>query len=151
MKRTILSLCLLAIVSCGSKEDPIGLWEPMKLTSKEVVIKNRNGKKEQPYSVTISGSQTHFTLEVTNYSLWWVSSIQTKESPDSEEKYTYNITSGIGEQKTFAHDWYTFTVKGNKVDCLINENKTDRQRTICLDMTAGDIFATINIVQSPGK
>lgn len=130
----LMASALLGFASCGDKTDPDGLWDPMEW------VADHPGN---PTKITAEAKGGTFAVTCTNYSRPWLEPyviVDGKKILAVEE----------GKEWDYRHikkDWYEIEVKGNTYWLTIEPNTTGRERTLDVQVTAGDIFDTINIVQ----
>ena len=145
MKKILLMMFAVMLTLCScSKEDKdstsVGDCDTM-VVSIENAVFDSSSKEDKVINVPCEGNS--FTLKVTNYEDWWIYSINVKEAPTVnykgiEVKDSRNVTS----------DWGGVKIVSNQAQCNISANASAQPRTIKLEMTAGDVFETIYIVQA---
>ena len=92
--------------------------------------------------------ESTFSLKVTNYDDWWIHSFSVKELSSN----SYVLVPKIDNKKVSYKDWFNAMVASNQLKCTISENISSVPRTIKMEMTVGDVFETIYIVQAaPSK
>ncbi len=128
----LLAACL-ALSACD--EDPkYGGWDPIKVDKPTLEFTAEGGTQ---------------TATATNYSGWWINGGY-ENHPDVD--YVYSTSSGGEEAHTFDvlnGEWYHAKVplRGNKLVVTVDANTTGKQRTLYIDMEAGDAFTTVKVTQ----
>lgn len=131
----ILSFIALAIVSCGKKNNeimPDGMFPLMELSAEKIHVPN--------------DKDTVFSITCFNYGLIYV----------YEGSYQV-IDNGVAttiRQPQSAHntgkiqgDWYEISTSGNTVTGQISKNDKPTPRGLKFDITIGDVFHSIEVVQ----
>ena len=125
-----LMVALVAVVSCG--DEPDGKWDKMQWTNVNNLM-NVNGVYLFPEE---SGS---YTFLCRNYDRPWIESVIVNGVPqavDNEDRFQFN-----GE-------WFTLNFEGNKLIINVKElPESVESRSFDLNVTAGDIFDTLNFSQ----
>lgn len=142
----ILFTVLLSFNSCNSdnnedNSDMLGNWKKMSLSAKNADIET----KDSCDYIYLSADELSFTLQVDNYKEWDICGINTQLTPTSEFKLAYYPNHG---KNTFEENWYIFSTNSNQMSCTIFKNTSSETRTIKLEMSSGNVFETIYIVQS---
>lgn len=145
MKKVLLMMFAVMMTLCScSKEDKdstsVGDWE-------EMVVSVENAKFDTSSAdckiVNIPSDENDFTLKVTNYDDWWIQSVNIKETSTNIYKAVK-----VKDRHDVTCDWGSVNVVSNQARCYISANTSVESRTIKLEMTAGDVFETIYIVQA---
>lgn len=134
---------MITLCSCNKDDKnftPVGDWEAM-IVSVENATFDASSKEDKVINVPSEGN--HFTLKVTNYDDWWIQSINVKEI--SANKYK---AIKVRDNRYITSDWIGVEVISNQAKCNISANTSTIPRIIKLEMTAGDVFETIDIVQA---
>ncbi len=127
----LLLIVLTTIFSCGLNSED-GRWDPMKWTS------NRPG---DPRKITATAEGGTYQLKCTNYGGPWISSVT---SPDT-------TIYGLSKEQDLHHiqyDWYDVLAKGNTFYITLLPNTTGKERKLSIDVTAGDIFDHVVVIQN---
>lgn len=133
-KSTLVALLLIiltTIFSCELNSED-GRWDPMKWTS------DRHG---DPRNITAAAEGGTYLLKCTNYGGPWISSVT---SPDT-------TIYGLSKEQDFHHiqyDWYDVLAKGNTFYITLLPNTTGKERKLSIDVTAGDIFDHVVVMQN---
>lgn len=134
---------LFSFVSCSSdnKGELDGLWDDMKISSENVVL---DSSKENGIFINVPKEGAVFSLQVDNYDVWWVSSVSEKISQNGDFKLAFQAGR---DKKVCKKGWYSVEADSNKAKCVIDENTSAEPRTIKMEMSVGDAFKAIYIVQ----
>ena len=127
----LLLMLLTTLFSCELNSED-GRWDPMKWTS------NRPG---DPRKITATAEGGTYQLKCTNYGGPWISSVT---SPDT-------TIYGSSKEQDFRHikyDWYDVLAKGNTFYITLLPNTTGKERKLSIDVTAGDIFDHVVVIQN---
>ena len=127
----LLLIVLTTIFSCELNSED-GRWVPMKWTS------DRHG---DPRKITATAEGGTYQLKCTNYGGPWISSVT---SPDT-------TIYGSSKEQDFRHikyDWYDVLAKGNTFYITLLPNTTGKERKLSIDVTAGDIFDHVVVIQN---
>jgi hypothetical protein len=126
MKKSLFNILVLfstiALFSCESKD---GDWEKMKW----------NPQVEKSINVPESGET--YTFKSINYNSFWIDAIV-------ENGKNINIESGL---HTFTGEWFTINIKENTMIINVSTNNTVANRTLEIEVTAGDIFDSFSFKQ----
>lgn len=145
MKKIVLMLfaVLFSFASCSSDDDSslVGKDEKMEISVENATLDN--SKSEATLYVKVPATGNTFSLKVTNYADWWIRSVSVKEQ--SNESYV--SVPRTDNKKVSYKDWCNVTVTSNQAKCTISENTSSVPRSIKIEMTVGDVFETIYIVQ----
>ena len=133
-KSTLVALLLIVLTTIFSCElnSEDGRWDPMKWTS------NQQG---DPRKITATAEGGTYQLKCTNYGGPWISSVT---SPDT-------TIYGLSKEQDFHHiqyDWYDVLAKGNTFYITLLPNTTGKERKLSIDVTAGDIFDHVVVIQN---
>lgn len=150
MKKIVLMLfaMLFSFSSCSSDDDPalVGKGEIMEISAENATLDNSKG--EATLYIDVPAAESTFSLKVTNYDDWWIHSFSVKELSSN----SYVLVPKIDNKKVSYKDWFNAMVASNQLKCTISENISSVPRTIKMEMTVGDVFETIYIVQAaPSK
>lgn len=139
----ILLSAMFSFSSCGSDDDSVlvGKGEKMEISAENVTLDN--SKSEATLYIKVPASGNTFSLKVTNYDDWWIRSVSVKELSSD----CYVPVPRTDNKKVSYKDWYNATVASNLMKCSISENTSFVPRSIKMEMTVGDVFESIYIVQ----
>lgn len=128
----LLATCL-ALSACD--EDPkYGGWDPIKVDNPTLEFTAEGGTQ---------------TATATNYSGWWING-----GYEKNPSLDYILSTSSGGEGTYSFDvldgeWFHAEVpgRGNKLVVTVDANTTGKQRTLYIDMEAGDAFTTVKVTQ----
>lgn len=122
MRTIIAMLAALCLISCGKDNNKKldGKWDPMVW---ETEVAGQIADNQQ--IVSVSGAELTFFCQ--NYSSPWISG---------------------ADHHAITTDWFRAEINENKLTVVIEANNTGEERSIKLDLTAGDIFYTFVFKQS---
>jgi len=126
-------LAAFSLASCSSS-DPEGDWDPM-IWKSEAPAKTTDGV----YHVSETGGE--FIFSCRNYSSPWIDSASSNGKyffPPREENNYHEIIE----------DWFKAEISGNKLKVVFEKNDSEKERSLRLNVTAGDIFYTFTFKQS---
>ena len=136
MKRLIvfalLATCL-AFSACEETQKEGG-WDPIKVDKPTLEFTAEGGTQ---------------TVTATNYSGWWINGGYEK---DPKVDYVHSTSSGGKETYTFDvldGEWYHAKVplRSNEMIVTVDANTSGKQRTVHIEMEAGDAFTTVIVTQ----
>ena len=140
MKKTKLWSIFLVWVTASSFfsceiNDPDGLWDPIKMDKKTVLINDKGGQD---------------TIRLKNYSLWWLSDVNVRVNDTTVYRYPEYINDD-SVFYTMNGDWYSIHIPQDNKQLLVvkcNENINHDYRELIIGVTVGDAFNSIRVVQS---
>lgn len=139
----IIAAALFSLVGCSSdnKDELDGLGDDMKISSDNVVLET---SKENGIYINVPKEGATFYLQVDNYEVWWVSSVSEKVSQNGDFKLSYQAGR---DKNVYKKGWYSVEVLANKAKCVIDENTSTESRTAKMEMSVGNVFKPIYIIQ----
>ena len=127
----LLLMLLTTLFSCELNSED-GRWDPMKWTS------NRQG---DPRKITATAEGGTYQLKCTNYGGPWINNVTSQDT----------TIFGSSKEQDFHHiqfDWYDVLAKGNTFYITLLPNTTGKERKLSIDVTAGDIFDHVVVIQN---
>lgn len=136
MKR-ILTILAAIVCLCSCEETNFdGAWDPMELDKTHLNFTSEGGEQG---------------IVVMNYSRVWIVGAYKEDSVD----YIYSTSTGGDDAYAddfLDSDWYRVSIpnkgKSNTVIVSVDPNYTTKPRTAIIDLTSGDVFASISIHQN---
>lgn len=133
MKKLFIVLLACLFTSCEKKEDIDyhSINNPIELDMSTI-------------EVPMSGG--NYVINVLNYSECFFASVL--EQIGEETEIVYDGSSKITNK--LSKEWYILEIpseKQNQLKCIINPNETGKNRSLVIEITAGDVFSKININQ----
>ncbi|WP_163322016.1 hypothetical protein [Draconibacterium mangrovi] len=128
MKKLLLLLSLIAILSC-SKDTPIGLWDDnIKLSQKEVEF----DAKENTIVITTEGEW------------WWIDALKLNGSNINIDDMVTTADNFVIEEPEFKIERKNAT----EIHISMSENLSDNERVLIIGLEAGAYFDGIRVTQS---
>ena len=137
---SLLSVGSMCAISCEDvdvdadrKDDPVGLWTPMKISETDLLFSANGGQR---------------TISCKNY-YWWISAGECNNVfilPKSSDPMRPNRSDLLEA------DWFKAYApnygKSNTLEITVEPNTTGQPRNASITMTAGDVFGYIKIRQN---
>lgn len=139
----LLSLLVLAVVAgCNEKDDPDGLWTPMKWErySYPTIAEGQNR------IITVPGEGGTYVFRCKNYSSFWFSSPSFAETEYGEFKL-FPLKYEDAEFKCFDNGWCEAVADADSFEVTFQRNTGD-VRSALVVVTGGDVFDTFRFRQA---
>lgn len=128
--KTIILLVVLTFLSCSKKNEQqsIGKWDDnIKLSQKKVEFSN----KKSSVKITTKGKW------------WWIDNLQFNGRDIEFDREKTNLENFIIEKTEFKIE----RKNSQEIYINMNENKTNKDRTLIISLEAGDYFDGIKVTQ----
>lgn len=120
MKILLYFLFVIATFLC-SCENKDGDWEPMKWET--------NTPNKQKNYIEVPNSGNIYVFKCRNYDGFWLHSILEN-----------NITKNIDNEQSAIGKWFSIDIEKNIMKVIISPNDSSYNRTLSIELTAGNIF-----------
>ena len=117
------------LCSCSLKD---GDWEKMKWSSDIGKFDRQN--------IAVPAEGATCTFVCTNYRKFWIGSVT------DDGKYVGDIN---GDYLDSEGGWFSVHIEGDTMTVVISPNDSPRDRTLKVEVTAGDIFSMFTFNQQP--
>lgn len=123
----------LSFAACGDETD--GDWDPMEWSGYS---------KKNDIVINVSAEGGINLLHCKNYSSFWLSYVN--EMEDSiRQHYTIYM---MEDPHKISTDWAEIECSGSQLQVTMKPNDSDKERTLEVSVTAGDIFDKITFIQA---
>ena len=112
---------------------------------KSYKIKDSVGKDNPTIYIDRKGGS--FKISVTNYGSWNISSVEIKKSEDRNFFVLWDCGWRLRRLMKSYPDWYDLTLKDTSLYVDVKANKTKLKRLFKINMSSGDMFGEIYVVQ----
>ena len=132
----LLSIAVMPLVSCSDED---GDWEEMKWTT--------SVKKDKGGVISVGSEGGTFEFKCKNYSPW-MTSVKQKEDGQQEQTFYVEGDDGYRDQNLYIEaTWLTAKFTGHTLTVTILPTTSQNQRTMTVNVTAGDIFDSFTFCQ----
>lgn len=142
MRHSLVALAVMAsafvfLTSCKGKEDIDGEWDPIKMDRSELRFSAEGGTE---------------SVRTTNYSSWWIQYGYESSSWDGTQwNFVNMVYPPEGKFNSLDGGWYSAETGAddvsNTLSVTVSANVSGGSRSAVIEMSVGDAFGKVKIVQ----